>query len=516
MSSVVETVGGKVRGEEHTGVHAFKGIPYGDDTGGSNRFRAPQPAKPWVGAHDATRLGPRCPQMKLATRPDALGAEGFAFGPDEPEGENCLVLNVWTTATGDTARLPVMVWIHGGGFFGGSGGVPLYDGAALASRGDAVIVTLNFRLGILAFLYVAHLGGEGYAESGNLAQLDLVAGLQWVRENIAAFGGDPGNVTLFGESAGGTLIWTLMGTPAAEGLFHKAIVQSAPGHCWRSLGKAVTVTNEVVAELGLGGDPLEGLVSTPVERLLEAQGTVIEQRGGFTTHALVPTLDGIVVPELPAAAIAKGSAADVPLLVGTTRDEMRSLLGDLVEGPDIDDGEVRELVAPLVGDPTDDVVDAYRRARPTDAPKELFYDIYTDRHLRVPALQLAESKLAGGTARVYSYLFTWKSPAGGGAYGAFHALEVPFVFDTLGVMPAAQGPGSRALMDQMSTAWLRFAASGSPGHPRLPAWPPYSIEDRATMVLDESPRIENDPQGDVRNVWDGIVVDGSMTAPSLA
>jgi para-nitrobenzyl esterase len=410
-----------------------------------------------------------------------------------------------------------MVWIHGGGFFGGSSGVPLTDGAALASRGEAVIVSLNFRLGVLAFLYVAHLGGDAYAESGNLAQLDLLAGLGWVRDNIAAFGGDPENVTIFGESAGGTLVWTLMGMPSAQGLFHKAIVQSAPGHCWRSLGKAITVTGEIVTELGIDDDPLDGLVGAPVKKLLRAQESVIMRRGGFTTHAFVPTLDGLVVPELPAVAIAAGSAADVPLLVGTTRDEMRSLLAELVEGPDIDDAEVRTMLQPLIGDPTDAVVDAYREIRPREPSKELFYDIYTDRHLRIPAAQLAESKLAGGRAPVFAYLFAWRSPAAGGGYGAFHALEIPFVFDTISVMPAAQGLGSQTLADRMSAAWLRFAAFGDPGHSGLPEWPAYSVDDgRATMVLDESPRVEADPQGDVRDVWAGIVVDGSMTAPSLA
>jgi para-nitrobenzyl esterase len=454
---------------------------------------------------DATAFGPRCPQMKLG--------DVMRFRPEEREDEDCLVVNVWTPAL-DDARRPVMVWFHGGGFFGGSGAQATYDGARLAAEGDTVIVTVNFRLGALAFLYLAGIAGDEYAASGNLLLLDMVAALEWVRDNIAAFGGDPGNVTVFGQSAGGTQIWTLLGMQQARGLFHRAIAQSTPGHCWRSIAKASTVTSELLAELGLGDDPIEELLTLPVEQLIAAQQAVMDRRGGFMTHPFVPMIDGVVLSELPTAAIAGGTAAGVPLMVGWTRDEMRALLSQVVQTDGFDS---TEALGPILGDCRDDILACYCERRPDDSEHERYFDVWTDRHLRIPALQLAEAQVAGGAgAPVYVYVFDWKSPLADGTLGAFHSLELPFVFRTLPTNPAADGAGNERLSRQMSGAWLAFARGGAPSQSDFPEWPRYELGRRPTMIFSTDSHVEDDPLGDVRDAWSGIVVDGQMQAPSLA
>ena len=487
-ATVVKTTAGAVRGARDGGIEIFKGIPYAAPPVGPLRFRRPAPAAPWDGVRDALEFGPSCPQPP--ERP-----EGWA--PEPSLSEDCLYLNVWTPGTGEGKRRPVMVWMHGGGYSIGSGSWPVYDGTALARRGDTVVVTLNHRLGILGYLHLKELAGPEFASSGNAGMLDLVAALEWVRDNIAAFGGDPGNVTIFGESGGGAKVSTLIAMPRARGLFHRAAVQSGPGLRVKPPEQAAELARTIAAEICGGAFDLQKMQAAPVERLREAQGKL----GRSAVFAFSPVLDPEVVPEHPGDAIKNGTAADIPMIVGCNRDEATLFLamnpggnGQSLDGDDA----LRTRLAPL-GSEAGTIVEAYRRTRPEATPKDLLVAIESDRMMRIPSIRLAERKLAGGKAPVFMYLFRWAA----GPLGSAHGYEIPFVFDNARppVMPESVSRGDLAA--RMSEAWLAFARSGRPDHPGMPAWPEYSTEERATMIFDrDASTVERDPCGEERLAWE--------------
>ncbi len=483
---LVKTTAGAVRGTRDGGIEIFRGIPYAAPPVGPLRFRPPTAAAPWDGVRDALEFGPSCPQP--AERP-----EGWA--PEPALSEDCLYLNVWTPGTGDGARRPVMVWMHGGGYSIGSGSWPVYDGTALARRGDTVVVTLNHRLGILGYLHLKELAGAGFASSGNAGMLDLVAALQWVRDNIAAFGGDSDNVTIFGESGGGAKVSTLIAMPAARGLFHRAAIQSGPGLRVKPPEQAAELAEKIAAEICGGSFDLAALQAAPIERLREAQGKL----GRSAVFAFSPVLDSEVIPEHPGDAIKNGTAADVPMIVGCNRDEatlflaMNPASGEVAD----DDGLLARLVT--LGSDAGAIVEAYRRTRPETAARDLLVAIESDRMMRIPSIRLAERKLAGGRAPVFMYLFRWAA----GPLGSAHGFEIPFVFDNARppVMPESVSRGDLAA--RMSEAWLAFARSGRPDHPGNPDWPAYTLEDRATMTFDrDESHVERDPCGEERRAWE--------------
>src|SRR5438132_925558 len=420
--TIVETTTGSVQGRVKDGICDFRGIPYAAPPVGELRFRPPQPVEPWTGVRDATRFGPMAPQN--------MGAMEQMFGaPPQPMDEDCLTLNVWTPACDDGKR-PVMVWIHGGAFLFGTGATPWYDGRSFA-RDDVVLVTINYRLGAFGFLHVDGQGNNGI--------LDQVAALEWVRDNIAAFGGDPGNVTAFGESAGAMSVGTLLGLPAAKGLFVKAIPQSGAAHHGKPADQADDVAREFLAEVGVepGADALERLRAVPVENLLAAQANVVMRRlpGGLP---FTPVVDGVVLPEAPIDAIGKGQAAGVTVLIGTTREEWKlfALLDPSVAR--LDDAGLARRVANLIADPdrASAVVESYRSRRPGAGIPDLAVDLGTDEVFRMPAVRLAERQSGLGND-VYMYRFDFATPAWGGQLGACHALEIPFVFACLGA-PAVE------------------------------------------------------------------------------
>lgn len=508
---VAETGHGRVRGTSIGAVCSFKAIPYARPPLGRLRFRPPLAAEPWTGEIDATRFGPMAPQ-RISPLDAWLGA-----GRAE-QSEDCLTLNLWTPGL-DGARRPVMVWIHGGGFVNGSGSTSWYDGTRLAASGDAVVVTFNYRLGPLGFLY---LGEQApYAASGNAGLLDQVAALEWVRDNIAGFGGDPGQVTVFGESAGAMSIGALLGAPCARGLFRRAILQSGACSHVTTRDSSARVATAVLSALQLdrrAPSTSHALAEVPVELLLDAA------RAGGTAHpdglSFVPVVDEVTIPRPPLEAVAGGEAAALDLLVGTNLDEARLFTAMDAELAGMNQAELvrraDEVWGPGRGEPA---VALYRQARPEASPSELWAAMATDKAFRIPAIRLCQaqseaqsgSRPGGGTGPgTYAYLFTWPSPAFGGALGSCHGLEVPFVFDNVGrpgVKPFVgdgDGDAGPELARRMSSAWSAFARAGVPGATGLPEWPRYQIADRATMELGRHTQVMWDPSAPQRRLWEGV------------
>jgi para-nitrobenzyl esterase len=495
MERVVKTEQGSVRGVAAGGVVAFKGIPYAAPPFGANRFAPPSPAAGWEGVREAAEYGPTVLKPPYGPPYDRLLPEPVI------EGEDCLNLNVWTPDPGGSG-LPVLVWIHGGAFVNGSGAVPTHDGSAFA-RDGVVTVTINYRLGADGFLFFDD-GGPA-----NLGMLDQVAALEWVRANIAAFGGDPDNVTIAGESAGGMSVGTLLSMPRAAGLFRRAIPMSGAGCHAHHPATSRLISADFTSRLGvpLGRDALAGV---PVPALLAAQlgiaADVVLQpdpaRWGEVTLNLLPfepTIDGDVLPALPIQAIAGGSAAGVDVLVGTTVDEQRLFTVPNGAIDFIDDDTLTAVVGTGYRLPAGGV-DVYRTAAPGATPGELLADIGTDWFFRVPAIRLAEAQIANG-ARAHVYEFAWRSPEFGGRLGACHALELGFVFDTLadgGGRPLLGADPPQDLADTMHRAWVGFITSGDPG------WDRYDTSRRPTMVFAESSGVVDDPRGEQRALWDGV------------
>jgi para-nitrobenzyl esterase len=424
--------------------------------------------------------------------------------PPEQEGEDCLSLNVLTPAVEDGGKRPVLFWCHGGGFTAGSGAGRLYNGTNLPSRGHVVVVTVNHRLGLFGYLHLGDLAGERYAASGNAGMLDLVAGLEWVRDNIEAFGGDPGNVTIFGESGGGGKVSALLAMPAAQGLFHRAIIQSGPGLRMMSREKATENAAKLLKTLEIAPNDVERLSAIPVEQILEANARVNRNPlGGWR-----PVVDGQVLPRHPFDPVAPSLSANVPLIIGTNKDEATLFLLNDTSLNALDDTGLHGRIQALTGDATDTLLTAYRHAYPHASPGDLFTSFMTDRLFRMHSITIAERKNEQGTAPVYMYLFTWETPVLNGRLKSTHALEIPFMFDNLS--PArnftGESPELVPLAEKMSEAWLAFARDGKPGYRGLPAWPAYELEARATMIFDTSCRVENDPFSEVRRAWEGISI----------
>ncbi|MEI7858193.1 MAG: carboxylesterase family protein [Acidimicrobiales bacterium] len=498
VDGVVEVRGGRVQGTERGGVWAFSGIPYGAPTGGERRWRPPAPPEPWVGIRECDRFGPAAPQSP-GTMEQALG------GTLEEYSEDCLNLNLWTPGL-DGGRRPVMVWVHGGSFMTGSGSGGLYRGGVLASEGDVVVVTINYRLGFLGFL--AHpalddpgqtwLDGAEWSGVGNWGLADQVAALAWVRDHIADFGGDPDNVTLFGESAGGMSVATLLAVPAAGGLFHRAIVESGPPYtCSPDL--ASDRAERLAAHLGVECTR-EALTKLPADVLVAAAGALSDVAGESESGLLVtPVVDGRFLPVPPIVAVASGSSAQVPLLIGTTRDESAFFVLGSPKLMSLDMEGLRHWMRRVDPDPeaTDSVIAAVQTARAERGesvePRDLWSAIATEVVFRVGTVRLADAhRAAAGTGvGTFCYLFTWESPAFGGVLGSCHALEIPFVFGTV-KNPMVQGfsgggDEALALSVSMRQAWTSFARTGVPvcdmaGAGSQP-WQQWEIDRRPTTVL---------------------------------
>ena len=485
---------GEIAGYSENGIYIYKGIPYAK----AERFMPPKAADAWQGVRSCRNYGPTCPQDKRQGWQNDEIALAFNWDDGYP-GEDCLRANVWTPAkTADGKKRPVMVWLHGGGFAAGSGQeLPGYDGANLARKGDVVVVTLNHRLNVLGFLDLSDFG-PGYASSGNAGLLDLVAALEWVRDNAEAFGGDPSNVTIFGQSGGGGKVSTLCATPAAKGLFHKAIVQSGSILSTMTSEQSRRIGREVVKQLGLEND-VKKLSTIPYEQLLAAGSAAVatvrkqlESEGGIGGAFIfgwAPTVDGAVLPRQPFADGAPAQSRDIPMLIGSTRCEFSpTTYVPMLRNADM--AMAKNFMAQRYGqEGADKIISVFGKAYPDYQPKDL---IDFDISFRPSAVRQADIKSGQGGAPVYMYLFTWESPVLDGSLRSTHCMEIPFVFNNAKIHASMTGGGAEAdaLADRMSDAWLSFARTGNPNASSLPEWPAYTADKRATMFFDNKCSVE--------------------------
>jgi para-nitrobenzyl esterase len=484
--AVVDTSAGKIRGLVIDRVNAFKGIPYGASTAGDRRFLPPVNPAAWTGIKDTIEWGAEAPQVSPHTEIPEVRATIPATGMSE----DCLRLNVWSREMGAGRRLPVMVWLHGGGFTSGNGSYTIYDGTNLARNRDVVTVTINHRLNSFGFLHLAEIGGAKYAQASNVGMLDAIAALQWVHDNIANFGGDPNNVTIFGQSGGAGKVSTLLAMPGAKGLFHRAIIQSGSNLKAVSAADATKSAQALMAKLNV--KTADDLQKVPMDQLIAATTATQGLR-------LAPVL-GPSLPRDPFSPDAPAMSADVPVLLGTVETEVTffpntqmdpiddaALLTRVKQAARVDDAQAKHLI------------DLYKKGRPGVSNIDVALILESDMRFRPGVVTEAELK-AAQKAPVYMYYFTWRSPVHDGKLKTFHTLEIPFVTANVDNATSMTGTGQDryALQDKMSAAWAAFARTGNPNHKGLPNWPKFNPTDRATMIFNNECKVVNDPNGEER------------------
>lgn len=479
----VETTEGRYRGQIADGVHVFKGIRYGASTAGAGRFLPPPPAERFAGVRDAFEFGDQTPQVR-----SALTVAG-------PMSEDCLRINVWTPDASRARKRPVLLWFHGGGFEAGTGSSSLYDGANMARRGDVVVCTINHRLNVFGFCDLSTFLGPEFAQSGNVGYLDLVASMRWVRANISAFGGDPGNVMIYGQSGGGRKVSVCFAGTEANGLFHKGVVQSGSHLRVQTRDQARALTEALLKRLEIAPANARALQQVPEARLTEVQRQVI----GAAGYRFEPVMDGIAFKADPFIPTAPRQTARVPMMVGTTQTELSNQLGRDPAVYAMDEAALRTRLAPFIPAPDmDEALRVFRATTPSGSASEIFFKIASWRSYIKNATTMAEKRaqLNGARNPTWVYQLTWRSPAEGGRRLSQHTLDLPFMFDNVVRAPHLTGPETaetKAMTEAMANAWLAFAHKGDPNHAGLPKWPAYDLANRPVMLFDVPATLTDDP-----------------------
>jgi para-nitrobenzyl esterase len=519
---VVETTYGKVRGYLNDGICTFKGIRYGASTAGKNRFMPPQKPAPWAGVHDATSYGNSAPQTDPATRgiemPESdimkilAGSDRFRVAP--PESEDCLFLNVWTPGVGAAKKRPVMVWLHGGGYASGSASALLYDGTNLAQRGDVVMVGVNHRLNVFGYTNLGDFGMPEFAHSGNAGQLDIIAALEWVRDNIERFGGDPKRVMIFGESGGGGKVCMLLASPPAKGLFHSAVIESGPSIRMGERSPAAKAAEILLAELGLEAKRLPELQKMSTEKIqagfYAAQATLAKQRSsGGMGGGFGPILDPDVLPAHPFHPTATRISEDVPVMVGWNKTEATIFMATDKDAFSLDEAGLKKRLEGMVGADADALIKMYRSENPNMMPSAIFFHVASYSMMGSGSATIAERKAALGRAPAYLYRFDWETPIMGGKFLSPHGLEMPMVFDNVengGEALTGGGADAVKLAARISEAWIAFARNGNPNSKKsgLPQWDPYESGKRTMMIFNNQSRAVQDFQKEQRLIFDRV------------
>jgi para-nitrobenzyl esterase len=501
MFVVADTASGKVQGMNLGGINIFKGIPYGASTGGSNRFMPPKKPASWTGTRDAFEFGQIAPQVPADSRAQYTQLIDWDL-QSTGMGEDCLSLNIWTPGLGDGVKRPVMVSLHGGGFAIGSSSEPGYNGDTLARFADVVVVTVNHRLASFGYLNLVDLGAPPeFAYAGIAGMMDIVASLEWIRDNIENFGGDPTTVMVWGQSGGGAKTSTLMAMPSAKGLFHRAAVQSGSTLRLVTREAGASSAEKLLKQLSLDKSRIADIQKLSWEQILDAQNAIA---GGGAGGPFSPVVDGKVLPRHPFDPDAPAISADVPMIISTVLDEAALVLTNF----DLDEAGLKKFVQGIVGDKADRVLKLYRSWYPTTTPYLIQARILTDRSFRSNALKQAERKSALGKAPAYMYLFTWPAPGYDGKFGAVHGTDVGLVFHSYRGAIGGGGAVGQALADRMAATWVAFAKTGDPNNSTIPHWPAYDAQTRSTMVFDRTVTVEDDPRSEFRMLWDELGTGG--------
>jgi para-nitrobenzyl esterase len=485
-----QTVYGKVQGLQTAGIKEFKGIPYGASTAGRGRFMPPKKPAPWKAVRECFAHGQISPQAPADLRSDYAMMIHWDYQPGGM-GEDCLSLNVWTPGIKDGAKRPVLVSFHGGGFATGSGNAIGYDGAQLARFGDVVVVTVNHRLATFGYLHLGDLGAPAeFAQSGVAGIMDLTASLEWVRDNIENFGGNPGNVMIFGQSGGGAKTSTILATPAAKGLFHRAAVQSGSLLKLTPRDRATQYAEALLKQLGIAKSRIADLQKISWQQLLEAQVAV---SAATPTLGAAPVVDGKYLTHDPFDPAAPIESAEIPLIVSTTLEDAALSLTNF----NLSEAELKSLLDKRYKDKGGEALALYRKYYPEKSPYLIQAMVFTDAGFRRSAVKQAELKAAQGKAAVYMYQWEWPTPAFGGRYGAVHGLDVSGSF-----REARDGNDAARVADQLSSSWVAFAKTGYPNNTRIPPWPVFDATTRATMIFGAPTQLENDPRKEIRTFWE--------------